>query len=155
MFVTFVGTKGLSSKSQLKSDVSFDRGSVVRAELRCEDIGRLKSLHIEHDNSGFGPDWFLDKIIVYESSNPEKKVYFQCGQWLSRTEGDGSIQRTLQASSTPPKERVGRTYLVTTQTGNLRGAGTDANVYITLYGSLGSSGEKRLDNDPSNFERGR
>ena len=155
VFITLAGTKSLSSKSQLTSDVNFDRGSVVTSKLRCEDIGRLKSLQIEHDNSGFGPDWFLDKIVVFKSSNPDKKVYFQCGQWLSRTEGDGAIQRMLQASKTPPKDCVGKTYLVATVTGNLRGAGTDANVFVTLYGSLRCSGEKRLDNDPANFERGR
>lgn len=40
------------------------------------------------------------------------------------------------------------------QTGSMRGAGTDANVYVTLYGDEGESEERRLDNDPANFERG-
>lgn len=39
-------------------------------------------------------------------------------------------------------------------TGNKRGAGTDADVSIVLYGSLGDTGEWRLDDEKNNFERG-
>lgn len=40
-------------------------------------------------------------------------------------------------------------------TGDKRGAGTDANVYVTLFGEKGESGEKRLDTARRNdFERG-
>lgn len=35
-------------------------------------------------------------------------------------------------------------YRVTIQTGERKNAGTDANVYITLFGSLGNSGERQL-----------
>ena len=46
-------------------------------------------------------------------------------------------------------------YKVTTFTGDKRGAGTDANVFITLFGESGDSGEKKLDTTKNNFERGR
>lgn len=49
------------------------------------------------------------------------------------------------------------TYRVEVHTGNLnplQGAGTDANVYITLYGTKGSSDELMLDNAANNFENG-
>jgi hypothetical protein len=48
-------------------------------------------------------------------------------------------------------------YRVNVYTGNLSpaaGAGTDANVYITLYGDLASSDELSLDNAGNNFEQG-
>ena len=151
VFVSLSGTKGSSGKTQLSGD--FDRGSVVTASVCCEsDLGRLRTITVEHDNSGFGPDWLLDYIAL---THVNTVLFFHCAQWLSRNEGDGIIHRTLHATLDPPKPFVGRTYIVTIQTGNLRGAGTDANVYITLRGSEGSSGEKRLDNDPANFERGR
>lgn len=159
VFVTLTGSKATSGKTLIKPEQSgsFDRGSVVTAQTECVDVGRLRSLTVEHDNSGFGPDWFLDRIVVFRSENPRKKAHFQCRQWLSRTEGDGAIQRVLLASSVtpPPESSTRRTYLVSTQTGYQRGAGTDANIYLTLYGSKGSSGERRLDNHPANFERGR
>jgi PLAT/LH2 domain len=49
------------------------------------------------------------------------------------------------------------TYRVVVYTGNLSPgafAGTDANVYITLYGSRRSSDELMLDNAANNFEQG-
>lgn len=49
--------------------------------------------------------------------------------------------------------QVGK-YRITVFTGNKRGAGTDADVSIVLYGSLGDTGEWRLDDEKNNFERG-
>ena len=47
----------------------------------------------------------------------------------------------------------GHPYLVHTFTGDKRGAGTDANVVITMFGEEGDSGEKKLENARNNFER--
>lgn len=38
-------------------------------------------------------------------------------------------------------------------TSDLRGAGTDSNVFITLYGPMGDTGERKIDNSKNNFER--
>ncbi len=46
------------------------------------------------------------------------------------------------------------TYRITVVTGPVEHAGTDANVYITLFGTNGNSGERLLDNADDNFERG-
>ena len=45
--------------------------------------------------------------------------------------------------------------MVHTFTGDKRGAGTDANVVITIFGEEGDSGEHKLDNARNNFERGK
>jgi hypothetical protein len=45
-------------------------------------------------------------------------------------------------------------YEVSVTTGLLRGAGTDANVYIEVFGENGSSGRKMLDSSKKAFERG-
>lgn len=44
---------------------------------------------------------------------------------------------------------------MTVFTGDKRNAGTDADVSIELYGSLGNSGDIKLDNKENNFERGK
>lgn len=46
-------------------------------------------------------------------------------------------------------------YKITVFTGDKRNAGTDADVSIELYGSLGNSGDIKLDNQENNFERGK
>ena len=47
-----------------------------------------------------------------------------------------------------------KTYIITVITGDRRGAGTDANVTINLYGENGiQSGDKKLETNANNFER--
>lgn len=46
-------------------------------------------------------------------------------------------------------------YRITIYTGNADYAGTNANVFITIYGDVTNSGEKHLDNDDDNFEQGK
>ena len=50
---------------------------------------------------------------------------------------------------------LANSYKITVFTGNKRGAGTDANVYITLFGKQGDSAERKLDNSENNFEKGK
>lgn len=47
-------------------------------------------------------------------------------------------------------------YEVHVFTGTMWGAGTDANVYITVYGEIGDTGERRLrkSNSLNKFEKG-
>ena len=154
IFLVLDGSRRSSSKHQLHG--KFDRGSVVKNEIQCtEELGLIQRLVIGHDNSGFGADWFLDQVVLYAQDKPHDQLYFSCAQWLSRTQGNGLIERSLTGSGTPPERRLPRNYMVSTLTGNMRGAGTSANVFIILYGERGVSEEKRLDNDPANFARDR
>lgn len=164
VFVTLEGSGGSSSKQLLQPGEGvglgrgggFERGSVTKAEVRVQpNLGRVKRLVIGHDNSGFGSDWFLDHVVLYEKSDPDNKLFFECGQWLSRTQGDGLIERVLDSAPSLSPRVPSHAYLVEVVTGAVRGAGTDANVFVTLFGERGSSGERRLDNHPDNFERGR
>lgn len=52
---------------------------------------------------------------------------------------------------------LAHTYNVSVRTGDIYGAGTDANVFLTIYGDLGDTGERKLRKSESNsnkFERG-
>lgn len=46
-------------------------------------------------------------------------------------------------------------YKVTVFTGDKRASGTDANVFVQMYGSLGNTENIKLDNKENNFERGK
>lgn len=46
------------------------------------------------------------------------------------------------------------TYIVAVKTGDIRGAGTDANVFVQLFGEHGDTGERKLESSGNNFERG-
>ncbi len=45
-------------------------------------------------------------------------------------------------------------YEIAVHTGDIRGAGTNANVFLVLYGEKGKSEEHWLRNKTDNFERG-
>lgn len=56
---------------------------------------------------------------------------------------------------TPPN--TAHTYKVSVMTGDVNGSGTDANVFLTIYGDLGDTGERKLSKSETNknkFERG-
>ncbi len=50
-----------------------------------------------------------------------------------------------------------KNYVVDVHTGDVRGAGTDANVFLTIFGDKGDSGERKLhksETHSNKFERG-
>jgi hypothetical protein len=47
------------------------------------------------------------------------------------------------------------TFRVAVTTSDVRGAGTDANVAIVLYGEKGDTGERKLESSANDFERGK
>ena len=57
--------------------------------------------------------------------------------------------------STVPDGKEPVIYVISITTGDLRGAGTNAKVYVTLNGTLGTSGEFGLDDPGNDFRRGK
>lgn len=112
-------------------------------------------LQIWHDNSGVGPGWFLDKVVI--KSGKGEEWYFPCGKWLADDEDDKLIRREIAAE----KKDVGDTYSplikyrVEVITGDRPGAGTDAKVFIELFGEKPTlkTGDNFLENGMNNFER--
>ncbi|RDD42008.1 Lipoxygenase homology domain-containing protein 1 [Trichoplax sp. H2] len=157
--VTLFGKHTSSPKIQLlkssKHKNPFERNNTDEFKIRTRDVGKLSKIRIEHDNAGFGPGWFLDKVIICNLEKPNVKYYCPCNQWLAKDVGDKSISRDLTAYTDPNAAPSAYVYIVHTFTGNKRGAGTDANVYAVIFGDSGDTGEKRLDNSKNNFEKSR
>ncbi len=71
--------------------------------------------------------------------------YFPCGRWLDKKEDDGAIRRRLPVTFRDPRAFKSQ-YRVTVTTSDIRGAGTDADVFIQLFGDEGETGKIKLDN---------
>jgi hypothetical protein len=81
--------------------------------------------------------------------------YFPCNQWLDSSQGDRATRRTLKATRSFDPSSLQCRYRVAVTTANVRGAGTDANVYVEIHGSEGDTGQKALAKHGTNcFERG-
>lgn len=57
-------------------------------------LGELNKLRIEHDNSGFRPAWFLERIEIVNMATNNTSV-FPCSNWLDKNKGDKSTCRDL------------------------------------------------------------
>jgi len=155
VFITIYGTRGQTEKMPLKSKTvdTFERGQSDVFVIGGVDIGTMKKIRIEQDGRGRGSDWFLERVVVTNQMRPNDKFYFFCGAWLNDKEG---MFRDLAGSSDPNKAAVLTNYVIRIHTGDFRGAGTDADVYINVFGDMGDTGQKFLDNRmENNFERGK
>ncbi|XP_065836583.1 lipoxygenase homology domain-containing protein 1-like [Oscarella lobularis] len=161
VFLTVFGERGSTPKTKLSNGQTgnFSRGKDASFRMRCANLGEIHKIRIEHDNTGFGAGWFVEKIVVSTQDDDNvRRYYFHSGQWLARDEGDGQIRRDIAASNDPIVVSASSKplrYVVSTYTGSVRGAGTDANVFVTIFGSNGDTGDRRLDNNKNNFERNR
>ncbi|KAM4841552.1 lipoxygenase homology domain-containing protein 1 isoform 4-T4 [Thomomys bottae] len=156
VFITIFGENGLSPKLHLtsKSESAFEKANVDVFRVRTNNVGLIYKIRIEHDNTGLNASWYLDRVIVTDMKRPHLRYYFNCNNWLSKVEGDRQWCRDLLASFNPMDMPRGNKYEVRVYTGDVLGAGTDADVVINIFGEYGDTGERRLENEKDNFEKG-
>uniref|UniRef100_A0A3B5A4B4 Lipoxygenase homology domain-containing protein 1-like n=1 Tax=Stegastes partitus TaxID=144197 RepID=A0A3B5A4B4_9TELE len=156
VFVTLFGDYGITPKVHLasKSRTAFERAKTDVFRIRTHNVGPLKKIRIEHDNTGLSPSWFLDRVVVTDVIRPHLRFYFACNNWFSKVEADGLFIRDLLGSIDPMDMPKYNKYAVSVFTADVKGSGTDADVFINIFGEFGDTGERRLDNEKNNFERG-
>ncbi|XP_075441794.1 lipoxygenase homology domain-containing protein 1 isoform X2 [Ascaphus truei] len=156
VFVTLFGEFGITPKIHLtsKSRTAFERTKTDVFRVKTNNVGPLKKIRIEHDNTGMNAGWFLDRVVVTDMNRPHLRFYFPCNNWLSKEEGDGLYIRDLLGSLNPMDVPKMNKYVARVFTGSGSGSGTDADVFLNIFGENGDTGDRRLDNDKNNFERG-
>uniref|UniRef100_A0A8C1Q280 Lipoxygenase homology domains 1a n=1 Tax=Cyprinus carpio TaxID=7962 RepID=A0A8C1Q280_CYPCA len=183
VFIILYGQNGVctSQKSlcvnKRERRMYFERGAEDMFIVELEDIGDIiEKIRIGHDNRGVNPGWHLDRVEIrrlLRKGKGSETAIFPCEGWLARSEEDGETIRELVPSDIIV-EKLSRdgtlkvietevddaleihTYTVAVTTGDVYGAGTDANVFITLYGDMGDTGERKLrkSENSNKFERG-
>ena len=71
------------------------------------------------------------KIVLFSQNHPLEKLCLL--RWLAKNEEDGAIRRRLQSTGASNGSST-TSYRVTTYTSDIKGAGTDAGVWIELVG---------------------
>lgn len=154
--ISLYGSEGTLEDYEL-NELGFDflRGE-TSSFLICmaKELGDIGKIRIRHDNSGLFSGWYLEDVTVTRTGGDmeDKKWYFICGQWLARKEGDGLMDRTLDVV---PGRTGPMVYEISVKTGDGRRAGTNADVYITLNGTNGSSEEYLLGDKGNDFRKGK
>lgn len=143
------------------------RGQTDTFKFVTKSLGSLTHVIIGHrkregstvKSTGKETGWFLHELIVSDVQKGVKYV-FPCRQWIPLSSDKGDAVRLECKSSEKPRTAVIRDlqpvqYLVEVVTADVSHAGTDANVFITLYGANGDTGQRQLTKKFVNlFERG-
>ena len=149
------GDKGKTDQISLrnKSD-NFEAGKCDKFKIETKEIGQPFKLRVQHDNKGVASGWHLDRIEI-ENMETKQRFYFVCNRWLSVDEDDNQIIRELPAENDElirkPLPIVN--YIVEVQTGSKTTAGTNANVFINIFGELGDTGERFLEKSETNSDK--
>lgn len=80
----FQGTKGrtrpLLMDKLLHDDL--EAGKEDTYLLAAEDVGELLMIKLHNDQSGLLSDWFVEKIMITCSQDPQRLYEFPCFQWV-------------------------------------------------------------------------
>jgi len=156
--VVLMGDKGTSEEILLESSAdNFSKGKTDVFTVHSVDVGDLSRLRIGHNGEGNQPRWHCESVAVLNRTRKTGPFLFPCAQWFARDRGDGQCVRVLhvgRAAALAEAALKTRRYKVVVKTSDKRGAGTDANVYLTLHGAGGSTGPQALENSANNFEKG-
>ncbi|KAF1608086.1 Lipoxygenase homology domain-containing protein 1, partial [Eudyptes chrysolophus] len=141
IFITLYGSKDdtgiVSLKASKINKNKFERGKVDEFTVESVDIGDLKKIKIGHDNKGNSTGWFLEWVEI-DAPSLGQCLKFPCGRWLDKSEDDGAIERIIFPAELQTTEYIPFVpYEITVYTSDIFGAGTDADVFIVLYGSDG------------------
>uniref|UniRef100_A0A803V3A7 Lipoxygenase homology PLAT domains 1 n=1 Tax=Ficedula albicollis TaxID=59894 RepID=A0A803V3A7_FICAL len=157
VFIKLYGEKADSSKEPLlvsDNDLGnyFERGRVDEFTLDMMDIGKINRILIGHDNVGLRSGWFLASVQITVPVQG-RQYMFPCNRWLDKDEADGRVEVEVYPSEILPIEKL-INYEVSVATGDVRAAGTNAKVFMQIYGETGKTELMILENRSNNFERG-
>ena len=53
--------------------------------IEAVDMINLTKVMVGHEGEGHGKSWFLDKVIVKESTDAEQQYVFMCERYITKT----------------------------------------------------------------------
>ena len=155
--VTLFGKRGTSEPTGIpKMENRFERGQTDKVLFHCEDLGQLLKCRVNLTKNGFRKKWYLDKITIRSLDNrnsetTNSEVEFVHKGWFDLSESNSSADLVAEVNG---KKMLKETdYEISVSTSSVRGAGTDANVAMILFGEYGSSPELRLKQSKTNTNK--
>ncbi|XP_074853539.1 DENN domain-containing protein 5A isoform X9 [Carettochelys insculpta] len=86
--------------------------NILEMTFECQNLGKLTTVQIGHDNSGLYAKWLVEYVMVRNEITGHT-YKFPCGRWLGKGMDDGSLERILVGelltSHTEADERLCRT----------------------------------------------
>ncbi|XP_072015822.1 lipoxygenase homology domain-containing protein 1-like [Amphiura filiformis] len=122
----------------------FEKNNADIFLTRTMSLGDLHKIRVWHDDSALQSGWHLEYVRIVDE-NTRKSYKFPCNQWLARDEGDKQISRELEPTVINEQENGTNTetpYEITVKTTNKLKAGTDARVFIQMFGENGETSDE-------------
>lgn len=129
---------------------AFEKGDIAVFWLYAPgDFEVCNGFYLSSDCSGRGPQWKVDSVTVQQVQGKYTGDSFTIspGYWF----------RIAQNVFFGRNSKNTGAFYIEVKTSDVKKAGTDSNIYLTINGSNGSTGEIELDamaEDGDNFERG-
>ncbi|XP_076991672.1 lipoxygenase homology domain-containing protein 1 isoform X3 [Tamandua tetradactyla] len=140
IFMTLYGINGSTEEVQLdKKKARFEREQNDTFIMEILDIAPFTKMRIRIDGLGSRPEWFLERILL-KNMNTGDLTMFYYGDWLSQRKGKKTLVCEMCAVIDEEEMMEWTSYTVTVKTSDILGAGTDANVFIIIFGENGDSG---------------
>ncbi|XP_016137971.1 DENN domain-containing protein 5B [Sinocyclocheilus grahami] len=103
---------------EMTFDSAFRPHTHISITFKCQNLGKLTTVQLGHDNSGLLAKWLVDCVMVRNEITGHT-YKFPCGRWLGKGVDDGSLERVLigefvvpcsnddggRGSKTPPLQR--------------------------------------------------
>ena len=142
VWINLMDETGRLESGKIELDGKFERNDVDKIDLELTDhYSPMKYIYIGHDNSGRGPGWYLDKVVIHSLSNGIEQT-FDCADWLEQ-KGKNTSQRKLTENKSKRREiKEAESWVAKIFTSDVRGSGTNANVFVQVYDCTGARSEE-------------
>ena len=141
------GVNGSSSEHIIRKDEgNFERGKIDRFQIELDDVGKPLKIRARIIPKGkkARSKWFLENIELIKQTRANERprsYFFGLMDWIS---AETDYHRDLPISKDGQALIKETTYRIVTKTSDIDGAGCDSNVFVTLFGETGDSGELEL-----------
>ncbi|XP_009330378.1 PREDICTED: oxygen-regulated protein 1 [Pygoscelis adeliae] len=157
VYITLYGDHSSSGPIFLDGEEGklFQRGNEDIFTVNTGNIGHLYKIRIGHTNAGNSPAWHCEEVQLLNLFSGEE-FSFPAHRWLAWDQADGEISMELPVLQQGQPILPVTAYEVHVTTGELWNAGTEADVYISVYGERGDTGSRQLlrSQKPNKFLKG-
>ncbi|XP_010150589.1 PREDICTED: oxygen-regulated protein 1, partial [Eurypyga helias] len=157
VYITLYGDRSSSGPIFLDGEKGklFQRGNEDIFTVNTGNIGHLYKIRIGHTSSGNSPAWHCEEVQLLNLFSGEQ-FSFPAHRWLAWDRADGEISMELPVLHQGQPILPVTDYEVHVTTGELWNAGTEADVYISVYGERGDTGSRQLlrSQKPKKFLKG-
>ncbi|KAM7441264.1 arachidonate 5-lipoxygenase [Porites harrisoni] len=82
--LTITGTNGRTKPLLMDKwfHNDFEAGTQDTYTLEGEDVGELLMIKLDNDKNGLFSDWFVEKVLITCSQNPQRLYEFPCHRWV-------------------------------------------------------------------------